>query len=162
MPLRAGERFVTLAMPAAYTPKPPRAGTDDYRCFLLDPKVTRDSVVTGVDVVPGSADVVHHVILLGCRGAVALAEQKDRESAGQGWTCFGGSGVENQGASLDAAPWLGAWAPEASVLARDLGMPLEQGSRSSCRSTTTCWREPRRHDRGPPQGRQDRTRPARS
>lgn len=132
VPLRAGERFVTLAMPAAYTPKPPRAGTDDYRCFLLDPKVTRDSVVTGVDVVPGSADVVHHVILFRVPpGQVALAEQKDRESAGQGWTCFGGSGVENQGASLDAAPWLGAWAPGGGerVLARDLGMPLEQGSR---------------------------------
>jgi hypothetical protein len=132
VPLRAGERFVTLAMPEAYTPKPPRTGTDDYRCFLLDPEVTRDSVVTGVDVVPGSPDVVHHVILFRVPPSqVALAEQKDRRSAGQGWTCFGGSGVESQGASLDAAPWLGAWAPGGGerVLARDLGMPLEQGSR---------------------------------
>ena len=55
---------MTLRMPTAYTPKAPAApGTDDYRCFLLDPGLTAKSVVTGINVLPGNPDVVHHVIL---------------------------------------------------------------------------------------------------
>ena len=132
-PLRPGERFVTLRMPAAYTPQAPAPpGTDDYRCFLLDPGLTADSVVTGLNVLPGSPRAVHHVILFRVPpDQVARAEELDRLQAGQGWTCFGGTGVESQGAGLDAAPWLGAWAPGGGerVLAPDLGMPLAAGSR---------------------------------
>ncbi|WP_406830137.1 hypothetical protein ABEG17_14235 [Pedococcus sp. KACC 23699] len=132
-PLRKGERFVTLRMPAAYTPKAPAApGTDDYRCFLLDPHLTAKSVVTGVNVLPGNPSVVHHVILFRIPPAqVARAQAQDDQSPGQGWTCFGGTGVESQGGTLDDAPWLGAWAPGGgeSLLAKDLGMPLEPGSR---------------------------------
>jgi hypothetical protein len=132
-PLRQGERFVTLAMPTAYTPKAPAApGTDDYRCFLLDPKIERRSVVTGINVLPGNPDVVHHVILFRVPPSkVHLAQAKDNGQLGPGWTCFGGTGVESQGAGLNDAPWLGAWAPGGGerVLAADLGMPIERGSR---------------------------------
>jgi hypothetical protein len=132
-PLRAGERFVTLRMPTAYTPRAPAApGTDDYRCFLLDPGLTEKSVVTGVNVLPGNPEVVHHVILFRVPPAeVARAQQMDRLQAGQGWTCFGGTGVQSPGAGLNSAPWLGAWAPGGGerVLAPDLGMPVEAGSR---------------------------------
>ena len=132
-PLRAGERFVTLRMPTAYTPQAPAApGTDDYRCFLLDPGLTAKSVVTGINVLPGNPDVVHHVILFRVPpDKVAAAEAMDRSQGGQGWTCFGGTGVESQGAGLNGAPWLGAWAPGGGerVLAPDLGMPVAAGSR---------------------------------
>ncbi|KQU70567.1 hypothetical protein [Phycicoccus sp. Root101] len=132
-PLRTGERFVTLRMPAAYTPKAPAApGTDDYRCFLLDPHLTAKSVVTGINVLPGNPDVVHHVILFRIPpDKVAVAQAKDAAEPGQGWTCFGGTGVESQGSTLDDAPWLGAWAPGGgeSLLAKDLGMPLAPGTR---------------------------------
>ena len=132
-PLRAGEHFVSLRMPAAYTPKAPAApGTDDYRCFLLDPSVTAKSVVTGINVLPGNPSVVHHVILFRIPPAqVARAQSQDDQQAGQGWTCFGGTGVEGPGGGLDDAPWLGAWAPGGgeSLLAKDLGMPLEPGTR---------------------------------
>ncbi len=51
-------------MPEDYTPSPPTgAGTDDYRCFLLDPEVASDQFITGFNVLPGNPDVVHHVIL---------------------------------------------------------------------------------------------------
>ena len=120
-------------MPAAYTPKAPAApGTDDYRCFLLDPHVTAKSVVTGINVLPGNPSVVHHVILFRIPPAqVARAQAQDDGQAGQGWTCFGGTGVEGPGGGLDDAPWLGAWAPGGgeSLLAKDLGMPLEPGTR---------------------------------
>ncbi len=130
--LRAGERFVSVKMPRAYTPKAPTTGTDDYRCFLLDPRLKRDSYVTGINVLPGNPRVVHHVILFRVPPAdVARAKAIDAKDGRPGWTCFGGSGLEGQGGSLDSAPWLGAWAPGGgeSTLAPDLGIPLAAGSR---------------------------------
>jgi len=131
-PLRAGERRVTVRMPAAYTPSAPTGvGTDDYRCFLLDPKVAKDSFVTGFDVHPGNPDVVHHVILFRVPPEhVDDAERKDAETPGQGWTCFGTSGLAADG-SIDDAPWLGAWAPGGSerLYGKGLGEDFAAGSR---------------------------------
>jgi hypothetical protein len=131
-PLRQGERFSELAMPAAYSPSAPNGvGTDDYRCFLLDPELKKDSFITGIDVLPGNEDVVHHVILFRVPPAsIAKAESKDAQEDGQGWTCFGGTGLESGGGQLDDAPWLGAWAPGGGerVMAKDVGIPLEAGT----------------------------------
>ena len=131
-PLRAGERRLTLRMPEAYRPSPPTsAATDDYRCFLLDPGLAEDVDVTGTDVQPGNPTVVHHVILFRVPPEqVQEAEQLDQATEGQGWTCFGDSGLQT-GGDLDDAPWLGAWAPggRESVLRAGYGAPLEQGSR---------------------------------
>jgi hypothetical protein len=119
-------------MPAPYTPSAPYGtGTDDYRCFVLDPHLDRDSFITGLDIAPGTPSVVHHVILFRVPpSSVAAAEQKDASEEGEGWTCFGGTGLEGRDA-LEDAPWLGAWAPGGSeqVLAKDVGVPMPQGSR---------------------------------
>lgn len=133
-PLRAGERRVPLTMPAEYTPSAPYGrGTDDYRCFLLDPGLTRDQVITGFDVRPGNPDVVHHVILFRVPAAdVAAAEERDAGSEEEGWTCFGDTGLgATPGSGLDDAPWLGAWAPggREQVHPRGLGVELDRGSR---------------------------------
>jgi hypothetical protein len=131
-PLRAGERRVSVRMPSAYTPSAPTGvGTDDYRCFLLDPKVATDSFITGFDVRPGNPDVVHHVILFRVPpDMVGEAEDKDAETPGEGWTCFGTSGLANDG-SIDDAPWLGAWAPGGSerIYGKGLGEDFAAGSR---------------------------------
>jgi hypothetical protein len=130
--LRRGERFVEVAMPRAYTPKAPTTGTDDYRCFLLDPGLEEDAFVTGIDVVPDRVELVHHVILFQVSpGAVCRAEAIDAGDPGQGWTCFGGSGLDGAAGDLDNAPWLGAWAPGGGerILAPDVGIPLRAGSR---------------------------------
>jgi hypothetical protein len=119
-------------MPTAYTPSPPTGvGTDDYRCFLLDPEVARDSFVTGFNILPGSPDVVHHVILFRVPpDLVDDAERKDAQAPGQGWTCFGTSGLSDDG-SIDDAPWLGAWAPGGGeqVYGKGLGEEFDAGSR---------------------------------
>ncbi len=131
-PLRDGERRIKVRMPAAYTPSPPTGkGTDDYRCFLLDPGVTEDSFVTGFDVLPGNSDIVHHVILFRVTpDVVAQAERKDAQTPGDGWTCFGMSGLSSHN-SLDDAQWLGAWAPGGAeqVYGDGLGEPFDAGSR---------------------------------
>lgn len=130
-PLRAGEQRRRVTMPAAYTPKAPSGGTDDYRCFLLDPRLARDSFVTGYDIAPDQAQEVHHVILYRVPPAkAAAARAKEAATPGDGWTCFSGTGLEDQGASLNDAPWVGAWAPggRERLLADDLGIPLQRGS----------------------------------
>jgi hypothetical protein len=132
-PLRKGERRVTMTMPETYTPSPPTGtGTDDYRCFLLDPHVARDSYLTGTNVVPGNPDVVHHVILFRILpGQVAEAEAKDAETEGQGWTCFGGTGLQGEFTNIEDAPWLGAWAPgsDETMVREGYGVDLPRGSR---------------------------------
>lgn len=130
--LRKGEHFLDLAMPGPYTPKAPTYGTDDYRCFLLDPKLADPAFVTGVDVLPGRPELVHHVILFQVSPeAVATAKAEDAKAPGEGWTCFGGTGLDGgPGVGLDSAPWLSAWAPGGgeSLLEADVGIPLEPGS----------------------------------
>ncbi len=132
-PLRTGERRLDLEMPEAYTPAPPTpGGTDDYRCFLLDPGLDADTFITGVDVRPGNADVVHHVILYEVPpDHVRQAEDQDAATSGQGWTCFGGPGMGGGASGLDDAPWLGAWAPGGleSTMRPGFGTRLAAGSR---------------------------------
>jgi hypothetical protein len=132
-PLRPGEKRVTVRMPRDYTPSAPTGvGTDDYRCFLLDPKVTSDQMITGFNVLPGNPDVVHHVILFRVPAdLVEEAEQHDASTPGQGWTCFGNSGLRSNGLEIDDAPWLGAWAPGGSeqVYGKGFGEELGEGSR---------------------------------
>ena len=132
-PLREGERFARLAMPAPYSPSAPNGtGTDDYRCFLLDPGLAEDAFITGFDVQPGTPDRVHHVIMFRVSPfLVSQAEAADRATPGEGWTCFGDAGIPGASGSVDDVPWLGAWAPGGGerVLADDLGTPVEAGSR---------------------------------
>ena len=132
-PLRSGERRVKVAMPEAYTPSAPYGtGTDDYRCFVLDPHLTKDAFLTGLNILPGTPSVVHHVILFRLPpSSMAAAEDKDAAEPGEGWTCFGDTGLRAEGETMDDAPWLGAWAPGGSeqVMADDVGVPMERGSK---------------------------------
>src|SRR4029453_13329051 len=50
--VHAGETLVNLRMQAVYRPSAPKGVTDDYRCFLVDPKLTRDSFVTSAPIDP--------------------------------------------------------------------------------------------------------------
>jgi len=134
--IQAGERRVTLPMQSAYRPTAAKGVTDDYRCFLLDPKLTGDSSVTSVRIEPGQPKIVHHVILFRVApGQISAAKGLDAESAGPGWSCFGGTGLpagEGSGFvdSLNDANWVAAWAPgfAASRLPEGTGVPLAVGS----------------------------------
>ncbi|HUG65024.1 MAG TPA: hypothetical protein VMK83_07385 [Gaiellaceae bacterium] len=115
--VRSGEALLNLRMQAAYRPSAAKGITDDYRCFLLDPKRTSDSSVTSVRIEPGQPKVVHHVILFRVTPEqVISAKSLDSDDAGPGWSCFGGTGLPTgNGAgladSLNDASWIAAWAP---------------------------------------------------
>jgi hypothetical protein len=118
VPVRDGESILRIRMPAAYKPTARNGATDDYRCFLLDPKLTQDVFVTSARIEPGAARVVHHVILFRETAAQAAeARRLDSASPGLGWSCFGGTGIDigsslgGVEAALNDANWIAAWAP---------------------------------------------------
>jgi hypothetical protein len=111
---------IVLRPPRSYRPHATGGGTDDYHCFLLDPKLSQNSFVTSAVVNPQNAALVHHVILFDATGAnVAEARALDAKSGGNGWTCFGGPGLRETRASADtvasdalgAPQWISAWVP---------------------------------------------------
>lgn len=123
--LRTGERFVNLSMPQPYTPAAPNGGTDEYRCFLIDPKLTSTAFLTGSQFLPQNEDIVHHAILFRISpDQAASARALDAKTPGEGWTCFGDDGVDGDSA------WVGHWAPGATetLLADDVGYPMPPGS----------------------------------
>ena len=135
--LRPGESRLQVSMPRPYLPSAANGATDDYRCFLLDPKLARDAFVTSAEIVPGVGSLVHHVILYRIAGsAVPQAAALDRKSAGPGWMCFGGPGVgagtrSDPRGVLDDAGWIAAWAPGtgADRFRPGTGVALPAGSR---------------------------------
>ena len=136
--LREGERRLDLALPAAYRPQANSGATDDYRCFVLDPQLEEDVDVTSSRIEPGASKVVHHVILFRVPAAQASeATRLDAAAPGPGWSCFGGTGVDEGAtagsidAALNDASWISAWAPGwgGGRLPDGTGVPLPAGSR---------------------------------
>ncbi|MET0492630.1 MAG: monooxygenase [Actinoplanes sp.] len=130
-PARAGEHFKTLSLPAAYTPEPPAGGTDDYRCFIVDPGLTGTPYLTGSQVLPQNTDLVHHAILFQVQPQNAAdARDHDRDTPGQGWTCFGNAGLDGGAERDDDAAWIASWAPGTveTLLSPELGYPMPPGS----------------------------------
>ncbi len=95
-----------LSMSSPYTPSAARP--DDYRCFVIDPRLPGERDLIGFDIVPGQRSLVHHVLLYGV--ARAEAERKDAAEAGPGYTCFGGPGTEGALGTV-----YGAWVPGTSA-----------------------------------------------
>lgn len=118
-PPRAGERFVTLKMPQPYTPVAPNGGTDEYRCFLVDPGLSATSYLTGSQFLPQNVDIVHHAIFFRIAPTGAKeARELDEQTPGEGWQCFGDSGIED-----DA--WIAHWTPGANEVLLDEGLGYE-------------------------------------
>jgi len=81
--------------------------------------------------VPGNPDAVNPVILFQVPPRqVAAAEAKDAAEDDEGWTCFGGTGLDRF-QNVDRSSWIGAWAPggKESVTKPGYGVRLRKGSR---------------------------------
>lgn len=110
----------TLKIPGSYTPKKGKGGTaDDYHCFVVDPKLTRDETLVGFELKPGAATMVHHVIVFEANMAKARARE---DAPGQGYTCYGGPRVSG-------AKMVGGWVPgsRATRLPQGTGISLTKG-----------------------------------
>ncbi len=117
-------------MTKPHLPSAPNGGTDDYHCFLLDPKVTQDSLITQVEFQPQQRPMMHHAIMF-------LVGQKDLPDAikldnnGAGWPCFGGTGIGSSFSSFLTSPWLSSWAPgrDKDIMPAGYGTPIAKGDR---------------------------------
>lgn len=113
---------LNMEIPVEYTQK---AEPDDYRCFVIDWPYDSTKFVSGFRANPGDARVVHHVIaFLVAPEDVAEVDALDAAEEGEGYTCFGGSGI-------NANEWLGAWAPGSagSDFPPGTGVRVEPGSK---------------------------------
>jgi len=107
-PPDAGLPWVDVTLQPADAYLPDGALSDDYHCFSLDPGLTADQFLVGLDIVPEQRQLVHHVLLFAATAADAQAA--DDAQPGPGWTCFGGPGLSNAQPRL-----LGGWVPGSSA-----------------------------------------------
>ncbi len=123
-------KIYTATMTKAHLPSGPNGGTDDYRCFLIDPRVTEDSLITSVEFLPQQRNLMHHAILFQV-GKQDLAAAIAADKKGNGWPCFGGTGVGAGFSSFLTSPWLSSWAPgrDKDVMPKGYGTPIAKGDR---------------------------------
>lgn len=93
---------------------------DEYRCFLLDAGLDRDVFITGHEVLPGNAELVHHVLLMpidlervvdgGKTNGEVIQALDDASPDRAGWPCFSqaGEGVAVENTPVTWAPGMGA------------------------------------------------------
>ena len=133
--LRAGERFVEVGLQKPYQPKPPEGGTDEYRCFLIDPKLTEAAFLTGFQVLPGNTEIVHHGTVYNIPPEnLDRARTVDGETPGDGWPCFSGVGLNPgvdspAGGPKSGATYVNSWSPgNNETLFENAGYPIKVGS----------------------------------
>ena len=117
---------LSLSLAEPYTPQ---ASPDDYRCFLMEWPYEERVWVTGYEVVPDNAAIVHHVIpfLIDPDDAEEY-RALDAADPAPGYPCYGGPGGDIE--TLINTRWLGSWAPGggARTMPEGYGVRVKPGS----------------------------------
>jgi len=100
-------------------PFTPSGESDQFVCFVLDPELDETRWLTGLQVAPGDAGVVHHVLVFTDPDRKSL----DKADADGQYDCFGSPGLSNTNL-------IAAWAPGAFPMQTPdgAGMAVEGGS----------------------------------
>jgi hypothetical protein len=114
----------------------PLAEFDEYRCLPVPTQLDADTFITGYEVTPGNAELVHHVIAFALdpehvtasgrtnQQVIDALRAADPNPGRVGWPCFGaaGEGVEVESASA-------FWTPGQGIVEypNGLGVPLRKG-----------------------------------
>ena len=126
----SGSTTISLEAAHSYQPlPPPGGGTDDYHCTLVNPHITKSSLIVASHFFPNSPEV-HHAILFLIPPAFAQ-DAMAADNNGQGWTCFGETALPRQGfGQLQDTKWLAVWAPGHGLdkAPTGTGMPFPAGS----------------------------------
>lgn len=94
----------------------PSSTADLYRCFVLPIDNPTDSWITGLEIVPGNREMVHHVLVF--QDNTGQAAQLDAQDPAPGYTSFGGIGVAS-------AKLIGIWVPGSQPLLTPPGMAIK-------------------------------------
>jgi len=111
----------TLTPGAGYVTSGPN---DQFMCFLLQPQFTENvKWMTGLQVRPGNADVVHHAVLAVMQPGPELDALKTDHGDGRAFEC-------SSPATAAGAYLLGVWTPgnQPMQTSDDLSVPLLKGS----------------------------------
>ncbi len=99
-----GDPDQIVGMDAEYHVAP--EGSDEYRCFVLDPKLDADRWVNAVEIQPGNRVMDHHIVLyVDKKGTIST--RMDAEDPAPGYECFGSPGFQ--------ASQLAGWGPGISA-----------------------------------------------
>ncbi len=101
---------------------PANQTTDLYRCFVVRNTLSQTEFITGIEVIPGNASVVHHVLVY--QDTTGQAYSLDTAAAGPGYTSFGGIGVTGQ--PILVAGWVPGSQP--SYMPANMGIKLYANS----------------------------------
>jgi hypothetical protein len=77
---------------------------DSYMCFVLPTELLTQKVVSAIEVIPGNASIVHHVLVFQDTTKAKRARQLDQNYAGPGYSSFGDAG-------FSSAILMDAWVP---------------------------------------------------
>jgi hypothetical protein len=114
------DAVLDMGMSFATLPEP----HDQYRCFIVNAPSATDTNITAYEVVPGEPKVVHHVILYSLESDAAeqQAQALDEDDPAGGYSCYGGSRVQD-------SRMLAVWAPGtgATTYPEGTGIPVEGG-----------------------------------
>jgi len=94
---------------------------DDYRCFVLPTGLLADQNVAGIEIIPGNASMVHHVLVYTDTSSQVLTN--DANDPGPGYTNFGGTGS-------NSSRLIGAWVPgmQPTFFPSGMGVKLKANS----------------------------------
>ena len=101
----AGTPFETIQLGridfegSAQIPIQVEAGSDDFICVVIDPQITEETWIKGIEFVPDNEALVHHVVLFTDPTRASLEKAGDDGT----YSCFGSAGVPGSVAA--------AWAP---------------------------------------------------
>lgn len=94
----------------------PASSTDIYRCFVMPSGNVVDRFITGMEVIPGNTEIVHHVLVF--QDTSGQASALDAADPQPGYTSFGGVGV-------NSAKLVGFWVPGAQPYFTPAGMGIK-------------------------------------
>jgi polyisoprenoid-binding protein YceI/mono/diheme cytochrome c family protein len=80
---------VVMKMPQAYTGS--LTNPNDYRCFVLDPHITKPTFMTGYEVTPATPTEIHHAQIFHIdKSQVEASASVSGKDGKPGWSCYTG------------------------------------------------------------------------
>ena len=115
----------SVPMKEAYAPT--RENTDDYRCFVMDPKTTEDMFINGLFLDVDRRDLVHHMLAYVVEPEYAdMARGWEDEDEGPGYSCWGLPSRSIQAGNRRIGAWVPGMMPY--IMEGDTGYKFRAGS----------------------------------
>lgn len=94
---------------------------DEYRCFVIPTNFDEDKFISGIEVIPGNAEIVHHVLLF--QDDSGRPELLDNRDDGPGYSSFGGTGSNR-------SDLMAGWVPsnDPAFFPQGMGIKLKKGT----------------------------------